>query len=212
MRVLGVVVTAALVVGYPVLVYFGATRWSGRGLGLGLLLLGVTAMAARAARAKREHLAVALRVPATVVAIALVGALFDDRRFVMLLPALINGALLAQFGSSLRGMPLVERFARMQHEDGLAPAQVRYCRTVTIVWCAFFAVNGGVALALALADEVMLWSLHASVFGYVGMGLLGAGEYLVRKWRFRIYGDHLLDRMLARWMPPRGSDSGGGHG
>ncbi len=217
MRVLGAVLSALLVVGYPLLVYLGATRLSGRGLGLALLSFGLVAAIARAARVEslalrerdarpdRAHLAAALRIPLTVVAIALLGAALDDRRFAMLVPVLVNAALLAQFGLSLRGTPLVERFARMQHPD-LSPAQVRHCRAVTVVWCVFFVVNGGVALALALGDHVALWSLHTGVIGYVGMGVLGAGEYLVRKWRFREYGDHLLDRVLARLMPPRSLD------
>ena len=128
-------------------------------------------------------------------------AWLDDPRFVLALPILINGALLLQFGLSLRTTPMVERFARMQ-DPNLGPAQVAYCRSVTKVWCVFFVVNACVSAYLALFAEVASWALYTGLIAYMLMGVLGATEYLVRKARFREYGTGLHDRLIARVFPP----------
>ncbi|HEY6877774.1 MAG TPA: hypothetical protein VI299_07130, partial [Polyangiales bacterium] len=97
--------------------------------------------------------------------------------------------------------PLVERFARMQNPD-LSPAQVAYCRTVTQVWCAFFVLNAAISGSLAAWAPLSWWTLYNGLLAYVLMGVLGAGEYLVRKFRFREYGRGLHDRLIARVFPP----------
>ncbi|MDD4916151.1 MAG: hypothetical protein PHW13_14090, partial [Methylococcales bacterium] len=74
---------------------------------------------------------------------------------------------------------LIERLARIQHPD-LPPEGVIYTRRVTQIWCAFFVVNGGIALATALWSSIELWSLYNGLIAYVLMGILFVGEYLVR--------------------------------
>ena len=82
---------------------------------------------------------------------ALLGsAVSGDHRFLLATPVLINAGLFITFAGSLRtDTPLIERFARMQVSD-LSAEELRYCRSVTQVWSAFFVLNGGTALALAL--------------------------------------------------------------
>jgi len=48
------------------------------------------------------------------------------------------------------------------------------------VWCGFFVLNGAIALGTALWASEAVWSLYTGVISYVLMGLLFAGEYLVR--------------------------------
>ena len=74
---------------------------------------------------------------------------------------------------------IVERMARLSEPD-LPASGVAYTRTVTKVWCAFFVVNGSIALATALWASQAVWSLYNGVIAYVAMGVLFAGEYLVR--------------------------------
>lgn len=195
------VLNGLLVAVYPVAVYVGLTRFGARSLGLllGLLLLPGFLRKLRAAR--REDLGVVLRLPLSIFALLGLAACFDDARFVFALPVLINLSLLAQFAGSLRGTPLVERFARMQ-QPALAPAQVAYCRTVTKVWCGFFVANALTSAALALFAPLGLWTLYNGLLAYVLIGLLATGEYLVRKARFREYGPGLHDRIIARLFPP----------
>lgn len=190
-----------IVLAYPVAVYLSLSRLGARGAGLVLAALLLPGLAQRLRGARRQDLLVVLRLPLGVLALLGLAALLDDRRLVLALPVLINLALLAQFAGSLRGTPLVERFARMQQPQ-LGPAQIGYCRAVTKVWCGFFVLNGATAAALALAAPLSWWTLYNGLLAYLAMGVLGAGEYVVRKARFREYGPGLHDRLLARIFPP----------
>ena len=195
------VLNGLLVAGYPIAVYVGLTRFSARGVGLLLALLLAPGVVHKLRRARREDLWAVARLPLTIFALLALAALLDDARFVFALPVLINLALLAQFASSLRSTPLVERFARMQ-QPSLSPAQVVYCRRVTQVWCGFFVFNACISGALALFAPLAAWTLYNGLIAYVLMGAVGGVEYVVRKFRFREYGSGLHDRLLARLFPP----------
>lgn len=95
-------------------------------------------------------------------------------------PALVSAAMLLIFAWSLWSpQPLIERLARLQHPD-LPPEGVVYTRRVTQVWCAFFAMNGLIALATALWGSFEQWSLYNGLISYLLTGALLGGEYLVR--------------------------------
>jgi uncharacterized membrane protein len=97
-----------------------------------------------------------------------------------LYPVLVNLAMLAVFGYSLVVPPsMVERIARLQ-DPHLPPQAIDYTRRVTQVWCAFFILNGAVALATALWASQAVWALYNGVIAYGLMGILFSGEYLVR--------------------------------
>jgi uncharacterized membrane protein len=170
-------------------------------------------MALRFRRASRADLGAALRVPLAILGVVVLGAVFDDPRFMLAMPVLLNAVLLVTFASSLFGeRTIIERFARMQEarrakersEDVvLTDAQVAHCRQVTWAWCAFFVLNGGIAAALALFAPLSWWAVYTSGIAYALMGLLFTAEYIVRQYRFRRYGKGLHDRLLARILPPR---------
>ncbi len=61
------------------------------------------------------------------------------------------------------------------------PPEWRYTRRVTQVWCGFFVLNGGLALCTALWASDAGWALYNGLVAYVLMGLLFAGEWLVRR-------------------------------
>jgi uncharacterized membrane protein len=206
------VLNGVLIVGYPLAVYLGLTRLRARELSLvllALLLPGLVRKLLQGAReharhgepAPREHMLRVALVPLSVFALVGLSALLDDARFVLALPSLINLTLFLQFALSLRGVPMIERFARLQ-DPQLGPAQVSYCRSVTKVWCAFFVGNGALSAYLALFATLASWALYTGLIAYLLIGLLGAAEYLVRKARFREYGQGLHDRLIARLFPP----------
>ena len=194
---------AVLAVSYPAAVYFGLLHWSPRLVGCVLLALLLPGLGLRLIGAGRERAWSVLKLPLAVAALVAACAISGDARFMFGLPVLINLALLAGFGSSLRGIPMVERFARLQKAD-LSPEQVRYCRSVTWVWCGFFACNAVASAVLALWGGLAAWSLYTGLIAYVLIGALGGTEYVVRKIRFREYGAGLHDRLLARLFPPPG--------
>jgi uncharacterized membrane protein len=209
-RVLGVL-GATLALAYPFCAYVGLSRLGTRRLGAALAALLLVSLLFRLRGMNREHALVAARVPGIVVALLLVGSLFDDRRFVLALPVVTNVVLLVHFATSLKTIPVAERFARAM-EDLLSPAQIAYCRTVTIVWCVFFLANGAVTAILALFAPLSWWTAYAGGVSYVLVGLLVAVEYLVRKKKFRKYGASPIDRLIARVFPsPRdGTPAEGG--
>jgi len=193
------VLQAVFLVGYPVLVAVSVTYLGARAAAL--LLLGIF-LAARL-RTLRQDLRKARALAAlgaSVATLLLLAALLDDPRFLLAYPSLVNAVLLAQFAWSLhRGPPVAERFARLSVSD-LSPAEIRYCRTVTLAWCAFFALNGGATTALALWAPRAVWAAYAGGLSYLLVGLCFAAEYAIRKARFGRFGPGLADRLLARLL------------
>jgi uncharacterized membrane protein len=193
----------AFVVGYPLLVAL-SVAWLGARTAalvlLGVLVAGRLRTLRRDLRQARALTALA----ASVAALLLAAAVLDDPRFLLAYPSLVNAVLLAQFGWSLRsGIPMAERFARLSVDD-LSPAEIRYCRTVTLAWCGFFALNGGATTALALWAPRAAWAVYAGGISYVLVGLVFAVEYVIRKARFGRFGPALPDRLLARLFPRAG--------
>lgn len=96
-------------------------------------------------------------------------------------PVLINAGFLTLFVSSLFSpRTIVERLARIKEPDLPANA-VRYTRKVTIVWCGFFLVNGLISATTALWASDEIWMIYNGMIAYVLIGLLSAGEWLVRQ-------------------------------
>lgn len=95
-------------------------------------------------------------------------------------PAIANAAMLLLFSWSLFSpQSLIERIARIRRPE-LPPEGIIYTRRVTQIWCVFFIVNGSIALTTALCSSFELWSLYNGLIAYILMGILLAGEYIVR--------------------------------
>ena len=181
---------------FPLLVVGGVALVGARGTALLLLAtLAVTRVGSRSRTSGPHPLAGLWLAGATLLALA---AATDDTRFMLAYPSVVNAVLLATFALSLRrGPPVVERLARLIAPD-LLPAEVRYCRTVTVVWCAFFLLNGSAATALALWAPRNWWAAYCGAISYLLVGTLFAVEYLIRKRRFGRYGRGPMNRFLAR--------------
>jgi uncharacterized membrane protein len=125
-----------------------------------------------------------LLAPAMLAVLTGIAFVVDVGQFMLALPVIINLMLLAVFWTSLRwGVPVVERFARLQSAS-LGKDEVQYCRRVTVVWCLFFASNALVAGALALFAPLSWWAVYTGLLSYVLVGAVFAVEYLVRISRF----------------------------
>jgi uncharacterized membrane protein len=194
MRVVATVVGWALAMAYPFAIYFALTHWSARSVGLLGLAIAVPLFALRFRNADRAHLFAVLRIPLLVLVLLTLGALFDDQRFVLAMPVLINLGLLVTFAGSLRGeMPIVERFARMKERE-LNDAQKRHCRQTTVAWCIFFVLNGTAAAVLALMELREAWAIYTGGIAYGLMGAMFAGEHVIRHVRFRNLHRHAEER------------------
>jgi uncharacterized membrane protein len=160
---------------YPFAVYFGLGRVSPRWLTLPLAAIWL----ARALTALRTSPRAVL-VPAAACLFCIVLACLNSVAMLRWYPVAINLAGLSLFGLSLRfGPPVIERLARLTDPD-LSPSGQRYTRHVTQVWTGFFAANATVSALLAQWAPWRWWTLYNGAISYGLIGLLLAGEWLLR--------------------------------
>jgi uncharacterized membrane protein/acyl-CoA synthetase (AMP-forming)/AMP-acid ligase II/3-hydroxymyristoyl/3-hydroxydecanoyl-(acyl carrier protein) dehydratase len=103
-----------------------------------------------------------------------------------LYPLLMNILFLTAFGSTLFFPPtMIFRFAIMQDKSikgSLNEKRIAaYCRKVTYVWCGFFIINGSIAAWTIFSGSDALWSVYNGGISYILIGILFAGEFMVRK-------------------------------
>lgn len=160
---------------YPFAVYFGLQHFSPAVFAILLGILWLARALSPGARPYQRWVAV------PILAFCLWLAVVNETQLLRWYPVLINLTLLGVFGCSLiRGMPLIERLARLREPD-LPQHAVRYTRRVTEVWTLFFLFNLTATCALALWAPLSWWALYTGLVAYVLMGLLFAGEWLVRQ-------------------------------
>lgn len=176
---------------YPLLVYLGLQHFPLPWVSLGLATLLLVRMAWLYTQpANHSPLQQAMK-PALLLALVctLLSWLLNNAGALTLIPTVINLACLTAFVLTLRQPPsMIERFARLYETDMDARA-IAYTRRVTQVWCLFFIFNGSVALYTALFSSLHTWTLYNGLIAYLLMGLLFAGEYLVRQ---RVKAQHRI--------------------
>jgi len=186
---LGKVLLALISVLYPALVFFGLVYLKAPPRILSLCVAVAVALQFLAATDKKEgEKKSALRrfaAPAALAALCAAVILTNSERLLKLYPVAVGATLLFTFGVTLfRPPPMILRFALLQ--DPSLPDNpdfegiTRYCRTVTVVWCAFFVFNIGMALYTTFFASSFAWSLYNGLISYVLIGILFVGEIVVR--------------------------------
>ena len=183
-KILFLVIAAA----YPVLVYFFVAA---RGVPLrhfSLFVIGfaVFVFAAGAFRRGKPRGRFFLKESLVLLALGVLSLVTNSAIILRFYPLLMNILLLATFAGTLFFPPnMIFRFATMQDKSirfSLGEKQVEaYCRKVTIVWCAFFVLNGSVTAFTVFRGSDALWSVYNGGIAYILMGILFAGEFAVRK-------------------------------
>ena len=102
--------------------------------------------------------------------------------------AFIYGSLLLLFARSLQPhrTDLITGLAT-RLRGSLTPAMLAYTRTVTKAWCVFFALQLLTSAMLLAVAPHRVWSLFVNVLDGPSVLLMFAGEYTIRRWRFRNY-------------------------
>ncbi len=175
-RLIGLVLLLAGL-SYPFAVYFGQQQLSPRFFALLLGGLWLVRLLSQAQRPGSRWMA------AAALSFCLLLGLADNPELLRWYPVLISLFGLCLFGLSLSrrfGPPLIERLARLR-EPELPEVAVRYTRQVTKVWIGFFLGNGALSGALTLWAPLSWWALYTGLIAYGLMGLLFAGEWLVRQ-------------------------------
>lgn len=101
-------------------------------------------------------------------------------------PIVFNAWLMALFGLSLRrgSTPLIERFMRAAHSEGMTPSLQRYGRRLTMLWSVF---SGGMALTavlLALFAPLETWSFFSNVLSYALIMALFVAQFVYARFRY----------------------------
>lgn len=162
---------------YPFLVLLLLNRLGPYPMLILVAALALLRLALPAARRLPADLVLAPLVAAATVGVV---AILDAELALRLYPVMMNVVLLHVFTRSLwSGPSMIERFARL-HEPDLDDHGVRYTRGVTMVWVGFFALNGLIALGLALFGSWLAWATYTGGIAYLLAGLLLAAEFLVR--------------------------------
>jgi uncharacterized membrane protein len=166
---------------YPLTIYFGLQLLEPRYVAMVLAALLLLRWRRNAGRFLAGLKAMHLGVIVALAGLAALTMLTNSELLLRLYPAAMNLGFLLLFGLSLWFPPtMIERFARLQEPD-LPPDGVIYTRRVTQVWCGFLAANGAVALWTACYASRETWELYNGLIAYLLMGLLFAGEWLVRR-------------------------------
>ncbi|ODS23645.1 hypothetical protein AB835_07925 [Candidatus Endobugula sertula] len=98
-----------------------------------------------------------------------------------LYPVFINLGFLILFSTSLRYPPsIIEQLARFQ-DPQLPERAIVYTRTVTRVWCYFFAINGVIAFLITCFGSDAIWAIYNGLISYLLMGVIFLGEWLIRQ-------------------------------
>ncbi|MDO5090518.1 MAG: hypothetical protein Q4D61_03130 [Cardiobacteriaceae bacterium] len=161
-------------IAYPLLWYLGRERGIFPWLAAAMCLLWAARAIIQQDRAQKTVSAL----------IALFFALLlasNSTRSMYWYPVLVNALMFILFFASLFArQTLIERLARLTDPE-LPPEAIAYTRKVTQVWCAFFIVNGSIAAWLAALASHRAWALYTGIIAYGLMGVLFAGEYLLRR-------------------------------
>ncbi|OVU93736.1 DNA gyrase subunit B [Klebsiella quasipneumoniae subsp. quasipneumoniae] len=172
--------TGILLLAWPFIIWFGLAHNSLQGL-LPLMAL-MLFLRFRQTRRRAGALSVVTQIVAVSgMTLCIASYLLKTHQLLLFYPVVVNSVMLAVFGGSLWStMPIIERLARLREPD-LPERAVRYTRRVTQIWCAFFIINGGIALFTALYGDLSLWTAWNGMISYLLMGTLMAGEWLVRQ-------------------------------
>jgi len=168
-----------LIAAYPVIVLLGL-----RTLPLGTIaaiLIAVALLRLWYLRSAGNNQAIPLALTLILLLVLVYTLLSGEPKSLKFYPVAVNTTLLLAFSYSLHtGIPVIERLARLQ-DPNLPSAAVGYTRRVTWVWCGFFLLNGLAALYTSLYCSFEVWAWYNGGIAYILMGLLFAGEYLVRR-------------------------------
>ena len=172
--------TGILLLAWPFIIWFGLAHNSLQGL-LPLMAL-MLFLRFRQTRRRAGALSVVTQIVAVAgMTLCIASYLLKTHQLLLFYPVVVNSVMLAVFGGSLWStMPIIERLARLREPD-LPERAVRYTRRVTQIWCAFFIINGGIALFTALYGDLSMWTAWNGMISYLLMGTLMAGEWLVRQ-------------------------------
>ncbi len=129
---------------------------------------------------------------------------WDPRWLYLVQHAGVHAALGLVFARTLAAgrTPLVTGMATMLHGGPLPEPIPAYTRSVTVAWVLYFFGMALLSTVLFVAGPAQWWSWLANFLTYPAMGLMFAGEYAIRRYRFPDFRHaRLLDTVRAFSRP-----------
>lgn len=174
------VVSGVILIFYPFAIYFGLQFGGIRLIAPIIIVLFIIRF--YLLRVKTKLLLWVLRLGTMFgIMLATLSWLLRVNHLLLYYPVVVSLLLLIVFGYSLYNPPsIVEQLARLTEPD-LPIQAVHYTKRVTQVWCIFFILNAIIATITCIIDNLAYWTLYNGLISYIVIGLLMAGEWLVRK-------------------------------
>lgn len=170
---------AILAVLYPIIAYFGLTYGSPSIVAGGLIVILILRYKfGQSMMIDKSHIKFFIASIVVVLGYSLITDTSDGIRFYPVATSLL---FLGIFSASLWSKQnIIERIARIQEPD-LPASAISYTRKVTLLWCAFFIINGCIAFYTAVYSDIVTWTLYNGLISYCIMAVIGGGEWLARK-------------------------------
>ncbi len=176
-NVYGIILTL-VGIAYPAIVYFGLNYFPPYIIGFFLIaIIILRLLIGKAAQIKWPEIMV------LVCSLLLIVILLplNDQLAIKIYPLTISFGFALIFIYSLFYPPnIIERFARIV-EPELNANGVKYTQKVTVFWVMFFILNGCVSIWTALYCDIYIWTLYNGFISYVLIGILFAGEFVIRQ-------------------------------
>ena len=174
-KIIGVVLSIC----YPLLVFLSLAVFH---FPIRVVALSIMAVAAALFLVHQKRKSIT---PLLMASIAILVLVTGSERVLRFYPVLVNLVMLLTFALSIHGEEsIVFVFAKLADkriEHHCAKGSIRrYCRIVTLVWCAFFVINGTIALITTLCPSQGLWVIYNGLVAYILIGIMFIGEFIVR--------------------------------
>ena len=180
--------SAILLLAYPLAVYYGLNQWGTSAVAGLLAVLFIFRVIGGNKTRLRELKYIAWISGFSGLFLTLLAVIFKNNSWFTYYPIIVNVLMLGVFFSSLwQKETMVERFARLQEPD-LPDYAICYTRTVTKVWCLFFILNGSISFMTSFMS-LDIWTLYNGLISYLLAGLLFAIEFVTRLYIKRNHND-----------------------
>ena len=114
-------------------------------------------------------------------------AVYKNDIFLKLYPVLMNLSMCFIFALSLRGMPLIERFAKKMGYN-LGSEQKKYTKRVTYAWAIFMLCLAIISfVTVFLSNEI--WVIFNGLISYILIATMIGVEFVVRKKVMNVHRD-----------------------
>lgn len=169
----------AILLAYPLIVFFGIQTVSASSIGF--VMLCIVLLRFWHFRKVLHQFPALPIVTAACVVLLLWGSFANSDYALKLYPVVVNLSFFAVFAYSLIKPPaIITLIASIK--DKLDDKAIVYTQKVTFVWCLFFILNASIALFTTFSDNPYHWVVYNGLISYILMGVLMLAEWLIRRY------------------------------